>query len=279
MELMSLDIVPACDLPFDAQAEIFNRAFAGYLAGWSDIDASGLTKIVYTQGIDLCYSRFVRSNGEFVGFGYISRTGNFSRLTGMGVVAHARRSGAAGFLISHLLEEAKSRGDGAMALEVFEQNPPALALYRRHGFRELMRLFGWRRRPHTIDISTVGELEEISLLTAAQIRGSLDFPDIPWQISRYAVAKLPEARAYKIENACVIVSNPNVTPTRVYALLNASADSGAALRNVLAAVLKRFSANEFFAREVFPDQFGAEIFEPLGFARGPFNQILMRHDF
>jgi len=29
---MTFEIVSAPDLPFDAQAEIFNRAFAGYLA-------------------------------------------------------------------------------------------------------------------------------------------------------------------------------------------------------------------------------------------------------
>jgi len=216
---MNFQIVPVHDIPLDAQASIFNRAFAGYLAGWTDIDATGLAKLICAQSIDLCYSRFVCANGTLTGFGYINRTGNVSRLAGMGVVPEGRASGAAGFLVSHLLDEAKSRSDKTIVLECFEQNLPALALYRRHGFRELMRLFGWRRRPQKVDIPITGDLEEISLLDVAQIRGSRDFPDLPWQTSRHAVMKLANARAYQIDNVCVVVGNPNVAPIRIHALL------------------------------------------------------------
>jgi len=83
---MSFNIIPAHDLPFDVQATIFNRAFAGYLAGWTDLDAAGLAKSICAHGIDLCYSRFVFANGQPAGFGYVNRTGNISRLAGMSVV-------------------------------------------------------------------------------------------------------------------------------------------------------------------------------------------------
>jgi hypothetical protein len=49
-------------------------------------------------------------------------------------------------------------------------------------------------------------------------------------------------------------------------------------RSVLAAVLRKFPESEFFAREIFPEEFGPKVFEPLGFKREPLNQILMRHD-
>src|ERR1700720_4578236 len=119
---MSFEIVPAHELPLDSQAPIFNRAFAGYLAGWADIDAAGLARLICAQGIDLCHSRFVGSNGALAGFGYITRTANVSRLASMGVVPEGRRTGAAAFLLSHLLEEAKLGADEAIVLEVFEQN-------------------------------------------------------------------------------------------------------------------------------------------------------------
>jgi hypothetical protein len=45
-----------------------------------------------------------------------------------------------------------------------------------------------------------------------------------------------------------------------------------------AAVLRKFPESEFFAREIFPEEFGPKVFEPLGFKREPLNQILMRHD-
>ena len=275
---MNFDVVPAHELPLDSQAPIFNRAFAGYLAGWTDIDAAGLAKLICAQGVDLCHSRFVCSNGMLAGFGYVNRTANVSRLTCMGVVPEARRTGAAAFLLSHLLEEAKLRTDEAIVLEVFEQNLPALTLYRRNKFRELMRLFGWRRVATKIGLETAGNLEEISLLEAIQIHGPHDFPDIPWQISRHAVAKLADARAYRIDNLYVVISDPAATPVRIYSLLGYDGGNGATARNVLTAVLNKFPKSEFFAREIFPEQFGPEIFQPLGFVREPLNQILMRHD-
>src|SRR6266550_4712287 len=146
---MDFEIVPAHELLLAEQANIFNRAFAGYLAGWSEMDAGALARFLCAQGADLCYSRFVRAKGELAGFGYINRTGNISRLAAMGTVPEARRTGAAAHLLSQLVDESKTRGDAAMMLEVFEQNLPALALYRRYGFHELSRLFVLHQSAHT----------------------------------------------------------------------------------------------------------------------------------
>lgn len=139
---MNFELVPAHELSLDEQATISNRAFAGYLAGWHDRDTADLSRFISLQGIDLGQSRFARLNGELAGFGYINRTGGISRLAGMAVIPEARRTGVASFIVSKLLEETKARSDEAMVLEVFEQNVPALALYHRHGFRQLMRLLG-----------------------------------------------------------------------------------------------------------------------------------------
>src|SRR3954464_3809433 len=117
---MNFELVPAHQLSLEEQTVIGNRAFAGYLAGWHDLDTAGMARFISAQGIDLCYSRFGRREGELVGFGYINRTGNISRLAGMAVVPEARRTGAARFVVSKLLEEARARSDDAMVLEVFE---------------------------------------------------------------------------------------------------------------------------------------------------------------
>jgi hypothetical protein len=53
---MNFDVVSTHELPLDGQAPIFNRAFAGYLAGWTNIDAAGLAKFICAQGVDLCHS-------------------------------------------------------------------------------------------------------------------------------------------------------------------------------------------------------------------------------
>lgn len=273
---MKFEIVPAHDLSFAEQAQIFNRAFAGYLVKFPEMDAAGVAQFMRPQGVDLCYSRFVRVNGELAGFGCINRTGNITRLAGMGVVPEARRTGAATFLLSHLLEEAKWRCDRVMVLEVFEQNVPALALYRRHQFREVTRLFGWRGKP-TSTKAVPANLEEISIIEVTQTLCKTDYPDVPWQVSRYVVAKLPEGRAYKIGTTCAVIGNPSASPIRIYALLGSANSDSVAKRDILIALSHKFPEAEFFAAHLFPEEF-IEVFEPLGFKREPLNQFLMRRE-
>ena len=275
---MHFEIVPAHELSLAEQANIFNRAFAGYLAGWSEMDAGALARFLCAQGADICYSRFIRTNGALAGFGYINRTGNVPRLAGMGTVPEARRIGAAAYLLSQLLEEAKTRGDAAMMLEVFEQNIPALVLYRRYGFTETARLFGWRRTAKIAAQDRASNVEEISVIDANQKPDAFEYPDIPWQISRHAALKAPGARAFRNDAVRgVVIGEASVKRIRVYAFFAAEQD-WKALRSLLPAVIQQFPSCEFFAPAVFPEQFGLEIFEPLGFVREPLNQLLMRRE-
>jgi len=275
---MDFEIVPAHELSLAEQANIFNRAFAGYLAGWSEMDAAALARFLCAQGADLCHSRFVRANGALAGFGYINRTGNIPRLAAMGTVPEARRTGAAAHLLSQLLDESKARGDAAVMLEVFEQNLPALSLYRRYGFHELSRLFGWRRSAQVAEPkSCLNEVGEISVIDASQIPSEFEYPNIPWQISRHAVLKVLGARAFGDGAACGVISDTAVQYIRVHGFLAAEQDWNA-LRNILAAVIQQFPNREFFAPAIFPEEFGLEIFAPLGFVREPLNQLLMRRE-
>ena len=278
---MDFEIVPAHDVPLADQAALFNQAFAGYLAGWMEMDTAALGRFLCAQGADLCYSRIEREkSGAFVSFGYINRTGKISRLAGMGTVPGARRTGAARYLLSQVLDEAKARGDEAIMLEVFEQNVPAHTLYQGYGFREMTRLFAWRRG-HEIGL-TPGkpeQIEEFSLLEASQMPGALEYPVLPWQISRHAIAKLASARAYRINNSSIVIGDPETPPVRVYGFFNdPETVDWEKLRLALSSVLAHFPKRDFFAPAIFPEKFGSEIFEPLGFVREPLNQFLMRKD-
>lgn len=278
---MSFEVISAHDVPLSEQAEIFTQAFAGYVGGSFAMDAAGLARFIYAQGADLCYSRFVRTDAGLAGFGYINRTGNFSRLAGMGVLPVARRGGIARALLLHLLDEARARREQAMMLEVIEQNPAAHALYAREGFREMGRLFGWRRRADATMTRAIPQaLEEISLLQATLRPGALEYPDLPWAISRHAIVKLPAAQAFRAGPAVVVIGDPEVSPIRVHALFSTALEKmdWEPLRNALGSVLQRFPDREFFTPPVFPEQFGAEVFQPLGLTREPLNQLLMRRE-
>lgn len=132
------------------------------------------------RGVDLCYSRFARKAEGLCGFGYLTRTGKIARLAGMGVVAAGRRTGVARQLLLHLLEEARARGDSPMVLEVIEQNPAAHALYRSENFRDIDRLFSWRRAADASTMKSLPQsatnLAEISLLEASQLPCPFEFP-------------------------------------------------------------------------------------------------------
>ena len=268
---MTFEIIPAHDVPLAAQAVTFTEAFRGYVGGLAAMDAAALGRFIHAQGIDLCYSRFARSGSGLCGFGYITRTGDLSRLAGMGVLAASRRTGVARGLLRHLLNEARARGDRMMVLEVIEQNPPAYALYEKEGFRALARLCGWRRLPGGDTAELSREFAEISLAVASQIPSTREFPELPWQISRHAVAKLESARAFASDRALAVISDPTAAgPIRVHAVSS---------RQALSAVLQRYFDREFFVRPLFPEDFGPEIFEPLGFTREPLTQWLMRFEF
>lgn len=277
---MNFEIVPGHALPLAEQAELFSQAFAGYVGGSFEMDAEALARFICHQGADLCYSRFARMAEGLTGFAYITRTGNISRVAGMGVVPRARRGGVARQLLNHVLEEARARGDQAMVLEVIQQNPVAHALYLQEGFRENGGLFGWRRGAGAPPIESPGAIEEVSLIQALQMPSALEFPDLPWPVSRHAIAKMARGRAFRAGHALIVISDPEVTPIRVHALSCSLPNhmDWSALRSGLNALLHRYSGHEFFTPPVFPEQFGEEVFRRLGFIREPLSQFLMSHD-
>lgn len=275
---MSFDVVPAHDIPLEQQASIANRAFAGYVGGWTELNAETLARFLLLQGADLFYSRFVREPNGLVGFGYINRTGDIARLSGMAIEPAARGNGAAAHLLLHLVEEARARGDRAMMLEVIEQNPRGHRFYLRHGFREIGRLLGWRSHSDgPEETKSKVQTEEISILDVLKLPIAVDYPTLPWQISRHAIAKLQSARGFRAGDAYVIISDPNISPIRVHSFLSACIDRQS-FRNALAGVMQRFPGREFFTPAIFPEEYGTEVFQPLGFRPEPLSQFLMRLD-
>jgi hypothetical protein len=115
------------------------------------------------------------------------------------------------------------------------------------------------------------------VIDASRMPDAFEYPNIPWQISRHAALKAPGARAFRNDAVCVVIGETAVQRIRVHAFFDAEQDWKAP-RTVLAAVIQQFPSCEFFAPAIFPEQFGLEIIEPLGFAREPLNQLLMRRD-
>jgi len=275
---MKFEIVPSYDVPIAEQARVFTEAFAGYVAGSFQFNPTTLATFLSAQGIDLCYSRFVRDgDGRLISFGFINRTSDISRLGAMGTIAAGRRSGAGRFLVSHLLQEAQNRGDRQMFLEVFEQNPAAIALYEAHGFKSVVRLHGWRSST-TNPESETDTIQEISMTEALQLPHGVDYPEIPWQISRHAMAKVARPRVFRYGDIAAIIGEPKTSPARFYGYLGFTGRNWDELRQLTQSLVGKFSGTQFFAPQIFPEEFGLKIFAPLNFQKEPLNQFLMRKD-
>jgi hypothetical protein len=67
--------------------------------------------------------------------------------------------------------------------------------------------------------------------------GALEYPDLPWPVSRHAIAKIASGRAFRAGNALIVTGDPKVTPARLHALSCPSSEiiDWAALRSALTA--------------------------------------------
>lgn len=81
-----------------------------------------------------------------VGFILIRSAGGEAEILTLAVTPDARRGGIASALLGHALDCAAARGAQSCYLEVAEDNPNAIALYRRAGFTESGRRPGYYAR-------------------------------------------------------------------------------------------------------------------------------------
>jgi ribosomal protein S18 acetylase RimI-like enzyme len=93
--------------------------------------------------VDLELSRVILHAARPVGVALLARRGWTSRLAAMSILPDARGRGIGAVCVRQLLDEAKTRGDQSMTLEVIEQNEPAVRLYEKCGFAKMRRLLGF----------------------------------------------------------------------------------------------------------------------------------------
>lgn len=81
----------------------------------------------------------VHDGGKLVGCGALQETGpDHGEIKSMHTSQEARGRGVAGFMLAHIIAEARRRGYSRISLETgsMEAYAPARALYARHGFTE-----------------------------------------------------------------------------------------------------------------------------------------------
>jgi ribosomal protein S18 acetylase RimI-like enzyme len=195
----------------------------------------------------------------------------------MGIAEETRGRGAGSWFMEVLIHEARQRGEREMVLEVIEQNVAAVRLYQRSGFQAVRRLIGFTCKSRNALEDVKSDLQEIDLREMGQLISQYGWSDLPWQLSGESIAQMnPPARAYRKEQACIVVSNPALEHVVIWTLLVEPEARGKGLgTQLLKHVIAKYTGKTWHVPAVFPEEF-ARVFERAGFEQDKLSQWQMR---
>jgi ribosomal protein S18 acetylase RimI-like enzyme len=264
---------PALDFSLLDLANLFTYSFAGYFMP-VNMTVPVLAGMLRRDGTNLATSRVLLADGIPSGFGLIAHRGWTSRLAAMGIVEAWRGKGAGSYLMAELIREARERGEHGMVLEVIAQNVNAIALYEKYGFEKIRQLVGLALANPLSAEST--SLEEIDIRAVANLISQHGFSDLPWQLAAESIATFaPPARAYKLDSAYAVITNPAVDNVSFWTILvePKSRRQGQA-KSIIRAVTAAHPGKTWHVPAVFPEE-TAGSFEKLGFVREEISQWQM----
>lgn len=294
---MTLQLKPASEFSIPQLADLMTRSFEGYFVP-INITESALLTMLKRDSLDLTSSRVMMNENEPVSIALIARRGWTSRLAAMGVLSQARNQSLGTQTMHKLIEEAQERHDKEMILEVIEQNTAGIKLYEKVGFKKIRRLVGYKlenpqvvaedgdnsKPAHAAVLgggdsaeSNINELKEIDIRELARLVTYHGLKDLPWQLSGTTIMQhTPPSRAFKLNDAYCLISNPDATDIVIWCVLVKSRSRGAGLSNVLIKTLfKKFQNKIWHAPALFPEEMSF-IFEQVGMQRENISQWQMK---
>jgi ribosomal protein S18 acetylase RimI-like enzyme len=232
--------------------DVLNLGFSDYFVP-IQLDLPQFHAMLRANQIDVCLSKVILQDGKPVGVGLISRRGWTSRLAGMSIIPEARGKKIGQWLVAHLIEEAKARGDRFMELEVIQENEPAFGLYKKMGFKTIRKVASYSQDSPQ---GTAADIEEIDIRSLANLVNSNGYPNLPWQISgENLAASGPPARAYRLESAYAAITVPDadrITFQSILTLPDARMQGQAA--RLLKALFARFPGKTWVIPGYFPEE-------------------------
>jgi ribosomal protein S18 acetylase RimI-like enzyme len=270
---MSLSLTPASKFSISQLADLITLGFEGYFIPFH-ITEDILLNMLRRDSIDLTASRVLLKDAVPIGIALIARRGWTSRLAAMGIVTNSRNSGVGTWAMEKLIEEARTRGEREMLLEVIEQNEAGIKLYQKVGFKNVRRLVGYKlEKPQT---RSKDKLEEIDIYELARIVTRHGLPDLPWQLTGATLAQhTPPSRAFRINDAYCLISDPAVEHVSISSVLVKTRSRGAGLSGVLLrALFASFPNKTWHVSAIFPEEMSTT-FEGAGMKREEISQWQM----
>ena len=236
------------------------------------------------ENLDPFSSRLYYSEGALAAVVMIARRGWTSRLAAMAIAPNFRGRGLGKEVMRAALEEAVLRKDRTMILEVIEQNPAAVSLYTKLGFRPIRRLVGYDF--HSPDAGHPGSafqgLGEIDPLIVARLIAKDGEPDLPWMLmpENLAAATPPVQALHLDEIAYAIVADPSAEKIVIRALLvrktHRKQGWGSRMLHSLEAL---FSGRPLAIPASVPENMAPSLFLSAGWKRQTLSQFEMKIEF
>lgn len=269
----SFSFKPASEFSISQTAELLTQGFEGYFVP-IHITAPVLLTMMRRDSIDLAESRIIHKDDEPIGVALIARRGWTSRLAAMGLVTKARKDGAGTWTMERLIEEARSRGEKEMVLEVIEQNTAGVKLYEKVGFKKVRRLIGYKLENPQVDLQE--ELHEIDIRELARLVTYHGLKNLPWQLSGVTISHhTPPSRAFRLNDAYCLISNPDAEHVSIASVLVKARSRGAGLSAVLMrALFARFPNKIWHVPAIYPEEI-CGVFDEVGMQREEISQWQM----
>jgi len=178
-------------------AEALNVCFEDYLVPFT-LTAESFDRRFRREGID-SEASLVWMDGESpAAIVFIARRGWTCRVAAMAVAKAYRGQGLGRVAMQRAIDDARSRGDKRMVLEVIEQNAAAIALYEVVGLKKARRIVGYQRAASPGHEEPLVEIDPAELVRELVVETD---PGMPWQLTPDTFAVMaPPTRAFSLED-------------------------------------------------------------------------------
>jgi len=220
MQTIGSELIARPLLQFSAAeaCEAINRSFEEYFVPMVFTPAS-FEQRFRSENLDVEASKLWFRGEELVGLVLIARRGWNSRVAGMGIVVAERGKGYGKVMLQAAIDEATTRGDRNLLLEVFTANEPARRLYERLGFRTTRLLTNFQCPPKAA-AGLGGELPETDPREVARLLSQQAEPELPWMLAPETLAAFgPPIRAFHLENKAFAIVREDAARTLLLCLL------------------------------------------------------------
>lgn len=277
---MDFESVPASGYSLPDLVNLLNRGFEEYFIP-IHFSQDMFSNMLRKDGIDLADSRVLVVDDQACGIALIARRRGLraSRVAAMGIAKETRGKGAGSWLMKQLTADASERGDREMALEVIEQNEPAVKLYRKYGFEPIRRLVGYIHTGRGTANIESSELYRFDLGEMGGLISQYGLADLPWQLSAESVTQIsPPPHAYCRGPAYIVISNPEAEHVVIWSLLVEPEARGNGLgTRMLQHAMAYHEGKTWHVPAIVPEELG-KVFERAGFEKEKLSQWQMKLD-